>query len=193
MDFSDVVRRLGGVAPIGGTAEDACIPLEESELEALEAFLGVSLPDAYRAFLATYGGCSFGPTVGNYSIVHPWIEAIPSHVSDAAWTFMDSFYGARRMPHLADRLIWQLECFRDRMPQELIPIVDCGGNKLCLAVRGDVSNRVYYWDAATEPEDEEDYLKDYGHEMPREVKWQNIFLVANSFEEFLMSLRRVDE
>ena len=89
--------------------------------------------------------------------------------------------------------MWQLESFRERIPQELIPIAECSGNKLCLAVRGDAINRVYYCDAATEPEDEEDYLKDYGHEMPREVKWQNIFLVADSFEEFLMSLRREDE
>ena len=193
MEMKSIISRLGGVAPIGGTAEESCIPLEEAEVDAIEASLGVLLPSVYRAFLTTYGGCSFGPTVGNYSIAYPWKASIPSHVSNVAWTSMEAFYGASSMPHLADRLVWQLESFRDRMPPELIPIADCGGNKLSLAVRGDISNRVYYWDAATEPEDEEDYLKDYGHKMPREVKWQNIFLVADSFEEFLTSLRRQDE
>jgi hypothetical protein len=37
--------------------------------------------------------------------------------------------------------------------------------------------------------DEEDYQEDYGEPVSPEIKYQNVRLVANTFEEFLRSLR----
>ena len=192
-DVTSVIAALGGISPIGGTVHDPCVPVSEREMAQLEQRLGVSLPAAYRTFVGAFGACRLGPGVGDYNIEFPWDSPIPEHISHTDSVLFGSFYGSDATRQASSRLSWQLDAFQDRIPEELIPIADCCGNKLCLGVRGGVRGHVWYWDAETEPEDEADYVADYGTAMPLEVKWQNLFHVASDFERFVLSLRRVEE
>jgi hypothetical protein len=71
----------------------------------------------------------------------------------------------------------------------MIPIAgDGGAGQICLGIKGDDLGKVFYWDMANEPLDEETYLEDYGEPMPAEAKRQNVHLVADSFDEFLDQL-----
>jgi hypothetical protein len=189
----EAINRLGGVSRIGRLAGEFDVGMQEWELSSLEALYSFVFPPLFREFMKEFGACGFGPPDGNYTIMLPWNVPIPHHITNHKYTSYGTFYGRAAMPQMAFRLSWQLEMFQGRMPGEIIPIADCDGNKVCLGVRSDCFNRVYYWDSETEPQDEEDYLADFGGQMPREVKWQNIFLVADSFEQFVMSLRRLDE
>jgi hypothetical protein len=76
------------------------------------------------------------------------------------------------------------------MPDTMIPIADDGGgNQICLGIKGKERGKVYYWDHHNEW-DEQDYLEDYGEPMPPEVKFQNVYLIAKSFEDFIQRLEK---
>ena len=64
-----------------------------------------------------------------------------------------------------------------RMPEELVPIAhDPGGNQICIAVAGPKTGAVYFWDHEEEADDDET------------PGYDNVYLIANSFNEFLNSL-----
>ena len=59
----------------------------------------------------------------------------------------------------------------DDPPRELLPIaIDAGGNQVYLALAGLQPGAIFLW-----------------------MNWQDIYLVADSFDEFMHSLRPVDE
>jgi SMI1 / KNR4 family (SUKH-1) len=75
------------------------------------------------------------------------------------------------------------------MPETIIPIGDDGiAGQICLGIKGAEAGKVYYWDQQNEPLDEEDYLEDYGEPRPPEAMFQNVHLIAESFEDFLRRL-----
>jgi hypothetical protein len=72
--------------------------------------------------------------------------------------------------------------FIHRIPKELIPIgCDGCGNQICLGVAGERYNKVYFWDHEEEMDGEE-----------TEPWYDNIYLIANSFEEFINKLHYLD-
>jgi hypothetical protein len=64
-----------------------------------------------------------------------------------------------------------------RIHPTLLPIgSDAGDNQICLGIKGDVRGKVYFWDHQ-------------GETIPGgPMATNNTFLIANSFEEFVMSL-----
>ena len=73
------------------------------------------------------------------------------------------------------------------MPEGFLPIGDDGGgDQIFMLVAGEKAGRVYYWDHNSEW-DEEDYTED-GLPVPPDLKWQNVTMIAESFEDFLMRL-----
>lgn len=173
------IRRLGGLKPI----RDPLAPMPEAEIADLERSLAARLPEGYRSFLATYGSTAFEQYTDFETLkpMRPWLS------QETGWHF-DLFYGAAASLYtIKDRI----KCYQDRMPETLLPIGgDGGGNQICLGIAGPERGRIYFWDHEDEW-DEEDYTS-RGKPIPPDLKFQNVHLIANSFEEFLDQMYVVD-
>jgi hypothetical protein len=162
---------LGGVMPIG----KAFVPVAEEELNAIETALGVALPGDYREFVQKFGTSAFGALVQ--------FQPIEGEVGP-----LSHFYGSKSAG--SNSLMRNVEKYQGRMPETMIPIADDGGgNQICLGIDGEDQGKVYYWDHHNEW-DEEDYLEEHGKPMPPEVKFQNVHLIAESFEDFIQRLEK---
>jgi hypothetical protein len=181
------IARLGGLRPLQGDAFD---PPSEMEIAAIETRMGDQLPIDYRGFLATFGACSFrGENENNPYVVFQPLSTLPKHVSSTGKALFDAFYGRKRDDRDPFSLQVRIDFFTDRMPKSIVPIGDDGGaGYICLGVKGRESGRVYYWDQASEPLDEESYLEDYGESRPPQVQFDNVHLIAESFSDFILRL-----
>lgn len=175
MTIEEQVARLGGLRPIRGTRFE----VPEAELVEIERMVGASLPDSYRRFLRTYGASTF-----NQNVEFEPRERLPSSISSDGRGSFGAFYGA--LAHAPQDLLSNLACYRDRMPEQFLPIADDSGNELAMQLGGDRPGAIYYWDHNNEW-DEEDYLED-NEPVPPDLKWQNVTLIATSFEDFLARL-----
>jgi hypothetical protein len=138
--------------------------------------LNIKLPDNYITWLIKYNGgrskkdgCDF----------------IDQRDSDG--TLISDFYALKYGPDY-DELYDSYETFLDRIPKELIPIAcDPGGNQICLGVReGKYYGKIYFWNHENEAAI---------WDLPDDVEtpwWDNVYLVANSFEEFINKLYRYE-
>ena len=66
------------------------------------------------------------------------------------------------------------------------------GNKFCLAVTGNDRDKVYFWSPEHEAPDPEDYLRQ-GLPIPENRLYLNMFLVADSFTDFINRLEERPE
>jgi hypothetical protein len=167
---------LGGIRPVRGLA----IPVPERELAELERLLGFAFPASYRRFIEKLGASAFARIVA----FDP-IKRLPTTISRSGRGIIDVFYGASA--HEPDGLISALARYRERMPEGFLPIAhDGGGNQLAMQLIGDSPGAIYYWDHNNEW-DEEDYL-DHDEQVPPDLKWQNVTLIAASFDDLLARL-----
>ncbi|HWO23229.1 MAG TPA: SMI1/KNR4 family protein [Kofleriaceae bacterium] len=174
MTLQERFDRVGGLAPVKG---DHFNPLSEAEIVSLEGAVGGALPPFYRSFLLTFGASSFRKIV-EFSPV----RRLPPSVSSDGRGFVDVLYGAAA-DHPND-LGGMLDLYRARMPEHFLPIAgDGGGNQIAMLVGGDHSGTIYYWDHNNEW-DEEDYVED-DLPVPSDLKWQNVTVIAASFDAFL--------
>lgn len=145
--------------------------------------------DDYRFFLKTYGASVFkGESEDNPYIVFRTIEALPAHITQDGFALFNAFYGAANQG--AYGLACRIEFFHGRMPASVMPIADDGGaGQICLGIGGGEQGKIFYWDQQGEPLSEEDYLDDFGEPRPAQALFENMYLIANSFDEFLQALR----
>jgi SMI1/KNR4 family protein SUKH-1 len=177
MDLKARFEELGGLAPVKG---QQFIPVDESEIASVEQTLGAPLPDLYRTFLETFGASRFREMV-EFTPVVP----LPPSISSDGLGFINVFYGSAA--HTPYDLTGMLELYQQRMPEGFLPIGDDGGgDQICLMVLGEKRGKLFYWDHNHEW-DEEDYVED-GLPVPPDLKWQNVTLIADSFEDFLARL-----
>lgn len=143
--------------------------LSEDELENLEQQLGARLPADYRAFLTKYGGYAF-----DHLVTFPYRQ--PFAGGDRG--VLNVFFG--NLPGDSYDLLKNLNTYRNRIPSDLRPIAsDPGGNIIALAIQGENKGKVYFWDHEEEEMVEESKTPGYS----------NVYLVANSFDELLDSLK----
>jgi hypothetical protein len=175
--FEQMFESLGGIVPV----TDVFLPMTKVELASIEARLDVTFPSDYKEFLTSYGQCLFGELVGFQPI-----GGLPCRLSGSGtWPF-SHFYGSKEG---IQRLQEAIETFEDRIPATLIPIGDDGaGSQICIGLRNGDRERVLFWDhdmtwkrvlgglAKSEP-------------MP-ERKYDNTYLIAESFEDFIRRLKR---
>ena len=193
MNVETLFAPLGGIRPIGGG--DKFKPMTEAEISAFEKQIGAVLPEAYRKFLASYGASTFnGASPNNPYIVFRSLKPLPSHIAKNGKGLFDAFYGGEKDERDPHSLRVRFRFFSGRMPENIIPIGDDGGaGQIGLGIKGAETGKVYYWDQQNEPLDEEDYLEDYGKPRPPEAMFQNVYQIAESFEDFLRRLEtRVD-
>jgi hypothetical protein len=194
MDMQALFARLGGIR---GIDNDEINPMTEAEIVDFEKYVEVRLPETYRSFLSNYGAITFnGADADNPYIVFRSLGSLPPHISKTGNGLFEAFYGGERDPHDAHSLRVRAHFFANRMPNSIIPIGNDGGaGQICLGIKGNQKGKVYYWDQANEPLDEEDYLEDYGEPRPPEAMFQNVYQIAESFDDFLqrLELRHADE
>lgn len=177
----DAFGDVGGVVPIG----DAWERFEEDELAEIERQIGAHLPADYRDYLKRYGYSTFGDLVE----FRP-IEALPSRVSVSGNAPFSHFYGPASAG--ANALGTAIESYKGRMHSSVIPIAsDGGGCEIVLGLSGPIRGRVFYWDCNDEW-DESEYEDEHGSQMPEEAKFANMYLVSDTFTEFLTKLTRMD-
>lgn len=185
MNIQPLFAHLGDIKPVG---TDEFAPLPEAEIVAIEDGLGVRLPEPYRIFLGTYGASMFkGASPDNPHIEFRPLKPLPPQFEGGNGLFA-SFYGAERHEHDMNGLRVRIRYYSGRMPESIIPIGDSWGSQICLGVEGAEAGKVYFWDEQNEPQDEDDYLEDYGEPRPPEAMFQNVHLIADSFEDFLRRL-----
>jgi hypothetical protein len=186
MSIESTARRLGGLCAAGGGSFQ---PLSEEEIRSVENQIGIRLPQSYRSLLGQLGAFTFkGRSDDNPFVFFTAKAELPSYVTTEGLSIIRSFYGKTQQAGPSG-LQQQINVFQGRIPETMIPIAgDGGAGQICLGIKGDDLGKVFYWDMANEPLDEETYLEDYGEPMPAEAKRQNVHLVADSFDEFLDQL-----
>ena len=187
MNIEMVAERLGGLCPAGLGGFN---PLTEADIEEVEQQIGATLPTQYRLVLRKYGALTFnGRSEDDPYVYFQSIESLPDYItSKRHLAILDFFYGATQVKGPSG-LQTQIKFFHGRIPETMIPIAgDGGAGQICLGIKGDDVGKVFYWDLANEPLDEETYLEDFGKPIPAEAKRQNVHLIAESFDDFLGQL-----
>ncbi len=135
--------------------------LSEARLVQFEVKIGHMLPRDYRQFLLDHNGGK--PTPSDFTINDEQGGDTLHHV-----------YGLYNGPGYA-RLEDAYATYAGRIPAVLLPIADDpGGNVICLGLTGPYRGNVYFWDHESESDDEPGF--------------ENVVLIANSFQAFLDSL-----
>ncbi|WP_039455474.1 SMI1/KNR4 family protein [Candidatus Jidaibacter acanthamoebae] len=156
--------------------EECKNPITVDEILAAEETIGAKLPSDYVEHLLKYNGGH--PDKDCY----PLLEAIPyynritkaeakSFSAEIAW-----FYAIHDGEY--SNLLREYKFDGDRLPKGLIAIgKSSGGNLICISVGLRNYGKVYFWDHKG--------CVRLGEEEPW---WDNVFLIANSFTDFINSL-----
>lgn len=181
MNFESIFVKLGGVIPAVG---ESCVPMTESEIADFERKHELVLPGLYREFLQRYGMSAFD----NYIDINS-VTPLPPEVFPSGKGHFGLFFGGWTSEDEEYSLEWNSNCYCGRVPHSLLPIGGDGmGSLICLGTSGNELGKVYYWDHENEPLDDDTYEEDFGQTIPTEVKFQNVYRIADSFDDFLERL-----
>jgi hypothetical protein len=134
-----------------------CGKTSVTEIAKFEREISAQLPTDYREFLLKHNGGS--PKPNSFKIAD-------GSTSCVNWLFG---LGSVSNDHSIRK---ELINYHDRIPKELLPIGDDpGGNVICLSIRGKTMGHVFFWD--------------HEEEADEDPTWENVHLIANSFNEFL--------
>jgi hypothetical protein len=154
-------------------------PATEAQVVTLEKLMKVELPPDYRAFLVKEGGGARVQIGAEEDIVFPlkWNGQEWAKRLDVA--LFRNFYSLDEKSKLAWKAAYQIFIQDRRVPADLLPIAyDAGSNQVLLGISGQRRGKVYYWAKDFEPVDD-----------PPEPGYDNIAFVADSFTDFLKSMR----
>lgn len=189
MSYVDEINRLGGLRRMYSPSDTT---LNIDEILEVEKSLGGELPQNLREFLMNYGITDF-----NEEVVFEPISTDAEYIHDENsnqpnFTFEGSsvsvFYGKDPEKDGAYDILWNIDNYKDRMPPKFIPFATDGmGNQLVMSLSKDNYGKIYFWDHEAEW-DSEDYYDETGNVMPEEVKYQNLWLLANDFDDFFTKL-----
>ena len=149
--------------------QNSNLPLNTNEITKFEKSIKLHLPRDYKNFLCEYNGGQ--PNMRTFDFMGDSNDG----------SNVDSFFGINH-PLEIQSIEYILRVFSHRIPKELFPIArDSYGNIICLCIQGANLGRVYFWDHENEQMDP-----------TKGPWWENIYLVANSFTEFLGGLYKFD-
>lgn len=192
MSFEEICTRLGGLrSAIGKKLGNEIVPMSEVEINDIESLIRCRLPEYYRSVLPILGGATFdGGPDDSLTLVFSSATPLPPYISEIGTDVFSGFYGSVNQGNGGFSLLERIQYWLGRLPDSLIPIGDdFGAGLVCIGIRDCYVGKIYYWDQRNEPLDEEDYLADYGAPRPPEAMYQNVHLIADSFEEFLNRLQ----
>ncbi len=137
--------------------------ISESDVAALEARLGASLPEQYRMFLLRFNGGSPPPGVVD-------VLGLEGGAAD-----VQVLFGIRRSVR-SSCLDWNIETLAGRMKEGRLPIAcDSGGSVFCISLHGGDRGAVSYCDLQS-------VFGDLDAAPP-------LYPVASTFDSFLAGLR----
>jgi hypothetical protein len=157
MASDEILKRLQD--PIG--------VINDSDIEALQGDLNVSLPADYARFLVEHNGACF---------MHPVKFLVQKPRGFVSGGQVQQFFGVALQPidESAD-IRENARVFSGRIPATFLPIVACQGDVLCIGTSRPDWGSVVLWDHIDEGEPD------------------NIHVVADTFTEFFSGLRIVPE
>ncbi|WP_426982557.1 SMI1/KNR4 family protein [Bacillus cabrialesii] len=169
MSFNNIKQKLKEFTIDAET--DTSINANE-QLKEIEMNIGNKLSSDYKDFLKKYGGCYLESKKTSDEIEHDVcykpIEKDPWMGKDDDTQLLEGFYGLANDHNSLQKAI---DTYSDRFPRNIIPIASsAGGNEICIDIDDE---KILFWD----------------HESSHPEK--DFFLIANSFEEFILSL--IDE
>ena len=181
MDIDKIIEKLGGIVPLYPRKQT--YPNEEYWAK-VEKLVGEQIPIVYKNFATKYGVS----TPNNLLKVVPFTEEAeyqhPEDIDIPNYTFEETSLSVFFGKGTDYDLVKTLKEFKKRMPAKFLPIADDGmGNLIVLCLDSTNFGKVYFWDGNVEW-DEEDYLEETGKMMPEEAKFQNLWLIGLSFENF---------
>ncbi|MBI1667874.1 SMI1/KNR4 family protein [Capnocytophaga periodontitidis] len=181
MNIDKIIEKLGGIVPLYPRKQT--YPNEEYWAK-VEKLVGEQIPSSYKLFATKYGVS----TPNNLLKVVPFTEEAeyqhPEDIDIPNYTFEETSLSVFFGKGTDYDLVKTLKEFKKRMPAKFLPIADDGmGNLIVLCLDSTNFEKVYFWDGNVEW-DEEDYLEETGMMMPEEAKFQNLWLIGLSFENF---------
>ena len=191
-NLNEIVDNLGGIY------ESQPSKIKSSDIEQFEENNFFKLPKDYKDFLLEYGYCLFNECISFIPINEDAIYQHESSSGRANYWFKGSqlscFYGIDTgLDHDTNELIYNLNTYKSRIPTGFFPIANDGlGNQICLSLNTKDYGCIYWWDHENEW-DEDDFFEETRTRMPDEVKYQNIYLIAKSFTDFLLKLEVQDD
>ena len=140
--------------------------LTQTDIDDLETATRQIYPAQYKQFLLMNNGGR--PKENNFKF-----KAVADNLDGG---IVDGFYGID-LELKVNNLDSAYKTYLGRMPKNIIPVAhDPFGNQICISVSGNDSGKVYFWDHEEEVSE------------GLEAGYQNLYLIADSFEEFLNQL-----
>jgi hypothetical protein len=143
------------------------------DISKIEEIIGFTLPTDYVDFLLDYGGF-------DSLILCPLKEIYPKDNGEDNHKISVDIFLSAQPNREGRRLISDFHAFRGRMPFNFLPISYSGSDIICLCLSGENQGKVYFW--------EMDFEEEVNEEEGEEPGYSNVYLVANSFDEFINSL-----
>lgn len=142
------------------------VSIQESDIQDFENKYSIIFPSSYKSFLMTYNACR--TTKASFDFVENGRET----GSDVK-VFYGLKYGRKEYYY---SLNYAYEMFKDRIPQDFIPIAsDSGGNQVLMNLKDE---KIWFWDHEREADTDDG----------EEVSMDNMSFIANNLDEFLNSL-----
>lgn len=149
-------------------------PTTRDDIAKIEEIVGFTLPKDYVDFLLDYGGFSS-------STLCPLKEVFRKENGEPDYKISVDVFLSAQPNREGRRLIGTYHALRGRMPFNFLPIADsAGGDTICLCLNGENEGKIYFWEMYFEEEINEDEGEEPGY--------SNVYLAANSFDEFIDSL-----
>ena len=143
-------------------------PANPKKIREFEQLTKLELPNEYKKWLLTYNGGK--PKIEDtFYFIHP----IDKNEKVGGINYFYALYEGE-----VSNLYKTYITFLNRIPAELIPIADNGcGDQICLGIKGKHLNKVYFWGH------ENEVMEDN-----KEPWWDNVYLIANTFADFINKL-----
>ncbi|KMK90999.1 SMI1/KNR4 family protein [Rossellomorea marisflavi] len=140
-----------------------------------EAILSpLPLPFDYKDFLIKYSPLNF------YDAAIHLIPSLSKNTIDEPLSLIN-FYG---FSPGTSNLLTVMKRYRDRIPEDMIPIAECpGGDQICIGTGNEVFGKIYYWN----------HDKEKLHVNSQEDMWGPVTLIYPSFYDLIMSIQRVED
>jgi hypothetical protein len=179
MSLESIEAKMAVLGPFSAPREEIDIfhPMDFEDVSRIEELTG-PLPEVYTKYLTKYGASRCLSSIG-IRLLEPFQGG---HVFFGVIFGHDKCYG----------LLDEWETYRGRMPSTFLPIAEDSGNKVCMELSPNNYGKVYYWDHNNEA-DPESYAEYFGLPMPHHLFYQNVYLVANSFEEMWQQMFVIED
>lgn len=136
----------------------------EDRIKTLEEKYKIKLPQDYSFYLQHYGNDYIRE---DYCFIPS--KDLSNKIKQAQFE-VDSIYG---LYNDENNIEDKINFHKDLLPADLIPIADLpGGDLVCIGTKDDKQNKIYIW----------------FHEMDGE----NVYLISDSFENFIMNFKRTN-